>query len=346
MLEKPDIPNETISAFLKSEYGLPVSEVTFLPLGADQNTAVFRAESGDGNSSFVKLRRGAFNQSSVTFPHFLSNIGITQVITPLVTRKGRLWAGLEDFTLILYPYITGKNGYEQELRESHWIDFGKTLKRIHTALVPFALIKDIPQETFPTRERDFVKSLLNRPERDTYPDPVAAEVAGLLKTKRAEIFDLIGRAETLSRQLRSSSLDLIVCHSDLHAGNILIDAKDQLYILDWDDPILASKERDLMYIGGGQFGNRRTPKEEETLFYQGYGPTQINTVALAYYRYERMIQDISAYCQQLLLSTEGGEDREQSLGYLQSIFLPGNTIEIAYQADKTQNAVGYNRPDV
>ncbi len=39
---------------------------------------------------------------------------------------------------------------------------------------------------------------------------------------------------------------------------MLIDANDALYIVDWDNPILAPKERDLMFIGGGQMGDGRT----------------------------------------------------------------------------------------
>ena len=82
-------------------------------------------------------------------------------------------------------------------------------------------------------------------------------------------------------------------------------------------------------------GNWRPPEEEELLFYQGYGKAQIDPRALAYYRYERIIQDIAAYCEQLLLTAGGGEDRVQALRYLKSNFLPNNTIEIAYNSDKT-----------
>ena len=113
-----------------------------------------------------------------------------------------------------------------------------------------------------------------------------------------------------------------MCHSDIHAGNILIGADDAFYIVDWDNPILAPKERDLMFVGGGQGFTGHTPQEEETLFYRGYGETQIDPVALAYYRYERIIQDIAVYCEQLFLSDEGGEDRAQALRHFASNFLP------------------------
>lgn len=45
-------------------------------------------------------------------------------------------------------------------------------------------------------------------------------------------------------------------------------------------------------------------------------------VAVVYYSYERITEDIAIYCEQLLLSDQGGQDREQSLYYLKSNFLP------------------------
>ena len=74
------------------------------------------------------------------------------------------------------------------------------------------------------------------------------------------------------------------------------------------------------------------PQQEEALFYQGYGAASIDSYALAYYRYERIIANIAVECEQLLLTNEGGADREQALRYLISNFEPKGTIEIAYQA--------------
>jgi hypothetical protein len=101
---------------------------------------------------------------------------------------------------------------------------------------------------------------------------------------------------------------------------------------------LAAKERDLMFIGGGLVGVGHTPQEEVTLFYRTYGQTQIDPIALAYYRYERILQDIAEFCE-LILSTNGdGKDREQSFQYLISNFLPNSVLEIAYKSDKTLRA--------
>jgi spectinomycin phosphotransferase len=335
MLEKPDIQDEKIIACLQAEYGLLVAQVAFLPLGADLNTAVYRAVAADETSYFVKLRRGVFDETAAMLPKWLSDQGIRQIIAPLATTTGQLWASLDTFTLILYPFIAGHNGYEVDLSDRHWGDFGTALKRIHTAAVPPALTRRIPQETYAPQGREIVKTFLERIEADTFADPIAVKLAAFLKARRAEVLDLVGRAERLALALQNRTSEFIVCHSDIHAGNILIDANGALYIVDWDNPILALKERDLMFVGGAQFGDVRTPHEEEALFYRGYGQTQLDQVALAYYRYERIIQDIAIYCEQLFLTDEGGEDREQALHYFMSNFLPNGTIAIAYQADKT-----------
>jgi spectinomycin phosphotransferase len=335
VLEKPDLKDEKVIACLQNEYGLRVVQVAFLPLGADQNTAVYRVVAEDKAPYFVKLRRGVFDEAAVALPKFLSDQGIMQIIAPLTTKTGQLWASLEAFKLILYPFVEGHNGYEVGLSDRHWGDLGTALKSIHTVVAPPALIRCIQQETYSPQWREIVKTFLERVEVDAFDDPVAVELAAFLKARRDEILDLVRRAERLAQALQARSPKLILCHSDIHAGNILIDANDAFYIVDWDNPILAPKERDLMFIGGGQGFAGHNAQEEETLFYRSYGQTQIDPIALAYYRYERIIQDIAAFCEQILLTNEGGEDREQSLRYLTSNFLPNNTIEIAYKSDKT-----------
>lgn len=336
MLEKPDLQDEKIIACLRDDYELPVVRVTFLPLGVDRNAAVYHVVADDGTSYFVKLRRGVFDEIALALPKFLSDQGIEQIIAPLTTKPGQLWANLDAFKLYVYPFVEGHNGYEVDLSDRHWSEFGTALKRLHTVEVPPALIRRIRRETYAPQWREIVKTFLERVDVDVLDDSVAVKLAAFLEAKRETILDLVGRAERLAQALQAGSPEFVLCHSDIHAGNCLIGANDAFYIVDWDEPIMAPKERDLMFIGGGLMGAGRTPQAEETLFYRAYGHTQIDPTALAYYRYERIIQDIAVFCEKILLTNVGGKDREQSLHYLKSNFMPNNTIEIAYQSDRTQ----------
>jgi spectinomycin phosphotransferase len=184
-----------------------------------------------------------------------------------------------------------------------------------------------------------VKAFLARVDDRAFADPVAAKLAAFLQARRDEVLALVGQAERLALALPARALEFVLCHSDVHAANLLIAADGALYIVDWDNPILAPQDRDLMFIGGAQGFAGRSAREEEALFYRGYGrQTQIDPFALAYYRYERIVQDIAVYCEQLFSSSEGGQDREQSLRYLASNFLLNGAIESAYRSDPSANA--------
>ena len=91
-----------------------------------------------------------------------------------------------------------------------------------------------------------------------------------------------------------SGRPLVVCHTDLHAGNVLVDAAGGLHLVDWDAPLRAPRERDLMYAGAGQFGNRRFPAGEKALFYACYGDIPVHSDLLSHYRYARIIEDLAA----------------------------------------------------
>ena len=156
-------------------------------------------------------------------------------------------------------------------------------------------------ETYSPEWREKVKVLLEQVQERTFAKPVAAQLAECMKNKASEILHLVRSAELLSSILKLDSPELVLCHSDIQAGNILCDSAGDLYIVDWDTPILAPKERDLMFIGGG-VGSIWNSAPEEILFYRGYGKTEIKPVALAYCRFERILQDIGPFDEQLLMA--------------------------------------------
>lgn len=147
MLEKPHLQDEALIARLNDGYGLLASQLEFLPLGADAGTAVYRVLAGDGRPYFLKLRRGPLDEMSVAVPAFLAGQGIRQIIAPLRTTTGQLWSRLEPFTLTLYPFVEGADGFEVELSGSQWVELGAALKRIHTASLPAWLTRALPNET-------------------------------------------------------------------------------------------------------------------------------------------------------------------------------------------------------
>lgn len=339
MLTKPNLKNEEIIACLRDAYGIDVATITFLPLGADFNTAVYRVTTSTQTDYFLKLRSGEFLEASVSVPKYLADMGIKQVIPPLATKTGQLWTSLASFKAILYPYVEGRNGVEAKLSRDQWAQFGAAIKKLHSTDIPASITKDVPRETFSSKWRETVKAFLVRIESEVFEEPVAVKMALFLQSKRCEILKLVERDEELALAIQKQPIDYVLCHADMHGWNLFVDKENALYIVDWDTLIFAPVERDLMFIGAGIWDSGLTPDEEESLFYQGYGQTKINQDAMAYYRFERIIQDIGDYCEYIFLSDEGGDARMQCFEHLQPVFLPNGAIERAYQADRMREAI-------
>ncbi|HLY27519.1 MAG TPA: aminoglycoside phosphotransferase family protein [Aggregatilineales bacterium] len=334
MLEKPAIQDHQLLACLREEFGLNATQITFLPIGNDANSALFRAETGETSAYFVKLRSGDFDEMTVVVPRLLRDQNITAIIAPLSTRSGQLWTSLDNFKVCVFPFVEGHTGYDIALLDRHWIDFGRALKALHSAALPPMVTDRIQRERYADRWRSMVRQFQTLAEERQYDDPVAADLAEFLRDKKAEISHLVQRAEQLASVLATQSEPFVLCHADIHGRNILIDADNRLYLVDWDTLTLAPKERDLMFVGGGLIPNPRPAQEEERLFYQGYGQTQINAVALSYYRFERIVEDVASYSEQILMTDRGGKDRASGLQKLMNQFRPDNVVEIACRTEK------------
>ena len=331
MLEKPDLPDQRLLAGLRDGYGLRASQLVFLPLGVDINTAVYRAAAADDQQYFVKLRRGPFDELSVAVPSFLAGVGLQQVIAPLRTSAGQLAFRLDPYTLALYPFVEGVDGYAAALTEQHWAALGAAIKRLHTVRLPPAIRRGLQRETYASRYRQRVVAFQARLHGSRLADSIAAELAALLQARAVEVRQLVDGAERLARALQARPQVVVLCHADLHNGNLLLSPDGALHIVDWDTALLAPKERDLMFVGSGL---RRAGDEAQAAawFYQGYGPAEIDPLALAYYRCERIVQDIDAFCAQILETTEDSPDRRQALRFLMSQFEPHGVVDIALQS--------------
>ena len=333
MIIKPEIADETVIACLEQEYGLRIAQLTFLPLGGDLCTAVYRAVDDHRIPYFCKLRCADFDEISVELPRFLNEQGIPQILSPVSTEGGHLWAELEPYKLILYPFVDGTSGFDVELSDRHWESFGVALKLIHSTILPAALSRKIPKESYSSEWRDRCRDIIKRLDGGMIADPITRDLAAYLLARRETVLDLLERAERLAQILSSHSPEFVLCHSDIHPGNLFIEKNGDLYIVDWDYPVLAPKERDLMFIGGGQGYQGVTAQEEELYFYRNYGPAPIDPVAMAYYRYERNIVDITVEGTRVLTETLGEQERARSLEIITWAFLPDSTVEMAYKSD-------------
>ncbi len=300
-----------IQQLLASEYGLKVSKLEKLPLGADINASVYKAD-----EYFVKVKKGHDHDISLEVAELLQQTGFTHVISPIKTKKGLAFATIGDCTLIVYPFIKGQDAFLRKLTQEQWFLLGKALKAVHMIQVPEELQKRIRRETYSDTWRKIVREMFTQDNVPTF----------MLERKEI-LLRLVDRAEKLA--LTRKPAPFVLCHSDIHGGNVLLDEHNHVYIVDWDEPIMAPKERDLMFIGGG-VANVWNKPDEETWFYKGYGLSQVNHDLVSYYRSERIVEDVAVYYQEYLQASDS--QKEVIRNYVESMFEPRGVVDIAIAA--------------
>lgn len=323
---------------LKNNYNIVATSLMPLNLGADRDASLYIADTEGGGSYFVKLKRGDHSDTYLKLVAFLQAAGIENLISPVKAMDGTFTQKINNMRLVVYPFIRGDNGFNKPLSKNQWLTLGKALRQVHEIKLPPSIKDQIRIEAFSDKSRKAIHSIMEGIDRDPGVDEIANKFKAYLKGHKETILRLVNRAEALSQMIQSEPSEFVLCHSDIHAGNVLIDEKDSIYIVDWDEPIMAPKERDLMFIGGGVANVWNNP-HEEALFYTGYGKTSINRVILAFYRHERIVQDIVEFAEGLLFKTEEESVRREMYKHFLGLFEPNGVVEIAFKTDDGYSAL-------
>lgn len=138
---------------LKINYGINIQTLTELPLGADMNAFVYRAETAEKISYFVKLKHGDDHHIGTAILKLLHQANIQLIIPPMTTKDQQSFAHMGDLTLTVDPFIEGKNGFNQNLTDDHWVTLGKGLRQVHELKVPLAIAEQLRCENFSPSSR-------------------------------------------------------------------------------------------------------------------------------------------------------------------------------------------------
>jgi spectinomycin phosphotransferase len=237
--------------------------------------------------------------------------------------------GYPGYGIVLYPFVRGESAMVAGLSEDQWREFGSTLRAVHASRLGESLRGWLPLETFSLPSAASVRRLLALVGETGFKGPAATRLAAFLREQAEQIRRMLARAEALGGSLRRRPFELVLCHADIHAANVLVGDDGRIHLIDWDGPLIAPKERDLPFVVGSKIARAVEPREED-LFFEGYGPVEVDPAALVYYRYERIIEDIGEIGKSVFLNPSLGERaRAEAAEVAMSFFAPGGDIDRA-----------------
>lgn len=328
MIEDPGLDPEKLTGTLRTAYSIDASALTFIP-AYDLHAASYEVTAAEG-SYFLKVRFGAVHEASLDVPRALLEAGIPNILAPIRTQSAALRTPMDDRSLVLYPFARGHNAMVAGLTDDRWRTFGKTLRAVHDSGLEQQFADTLPVEGFSLAAGASVRRILELTRHQTFESAAATRFAEFWQAQAERIGAMLERADELGAQLRARSFDRVLCHADIHAANILV-TDDGMILVDWDAPMIAPRERDLLFVIGSRIARDVEPREE-AWFFEGYGAVEVDAAAIVYYRYERILEDMGVDADSVFGDASLAEPTRQAQADLVvSFFEPGGILETAEQ---------------
>lgn len=333
MLHPQELSSSHIAAVLAQAWGVRATSVVQRPAGADAGATVYQIGAHDGTRWWLKCRRYAVDEAVWQVLQYLRvSLGLAEVAAPQPALDGAPSVRAEGLQWTLFAYVEGQSGFEAALSQQQWRRLGEVLRQVHEARLPETLAAGLAQPGFDDDTAvERVGAWLRRGDaRWPLPDDLSAQYLRAWRQHRPRIAEVWQRCVDLRERLVRHPIRRVLCHGDLHAGNLLLRADGGLCLIDWDEMMLAPRERDLMLVGaavGGRWG-----REDPPCFREGYGDVAVDATRIAYYRHWRILQDVQEFHDLLLepgAASRPPTQRRQALRYMDEQFAPGNVVDSA-----------------
>ena len=291
MLEDPGLDAREATEALGIAYGIAAAGFTFVP-SYDMQSASYSVATIEGRF-FLKIHFGPVAGAPLDVPRALLEGGIASVLAPIRTVASTLWHPMDGGrTAVLFPFVAGQNAMVAGMTAGQWREFGTALRGVHDSGLQERFADRLPAESFALPSAAVARAVLaQRPAVDS---PAANRLSDLFAARAGRIGSMIQRAEELGSILAGRPVAHVLCHADIHAANVLVADDGRIYLVDWDGPMLAPRERDLLFVIGSRIARDVLP-HEEGWFFEGYGEVSVDREALVYYRYERILEDIGEF---------------------------------------------------
>jgi spectinomycin phosphotransferase len=206
-------------------------------------------ESFDHKNLFLKIYSDDnIPDSAFTFAHDLfAKVGIRNIAHPIATSNGQMRIRVGDFHIALFNWISGKTAQEHKLADRQLERLGELLVKVHqskTRIGDYAV-----GETFEIPFKDRLLAIfdgMSKINGDSTEYNMKLKV--FLEPLRHKFMQELETLETLQRKVKSMKLEFVNCHGEPSPGNVLSSDDGEVHLLDWDDPIFAPKEKDLLFF--------------------------------------------------------------------------------------------------
>ena len=314
MNTKLPIPNSLLTTAIQDHYAIPVHDLKFRAEGWGGYSYI--VSSVQNERFFLKLQNethtsGIFAANSPEFymplMHQLHTRHIVNLPELILTQNGDFSAQVAEFKIMVYRFIEG-----QEVGFGNWPvailpKLAEQVGKLHNAL-PKLEIKHPFVENFQIAFENEIIEYLHILET-TQPSIAKGRLklqAALLPRQEA-IRQQLSRLKELQAILRQQNPKKVICHTDLHGANLMTGVDGKLYLLDWENAMIAPPEHDLFFwVGEDQIWDVFFP-----IYQKQVGAVKLSHVTFEFYFLRRALEDIADFILSILRE-DGSDDRDSA----------------------------------
>ncbi|MEU8391876.1 phosphotransferase [Micromonospora sp. NPDC048843] len=317
---------------VRAGFGLRLSTMESVTSGADQHARLWLARDADGSRYAVKLSGGG-TSAGLVVTAYLAEQGVPGIAAPLRADDGRLSIDNDGRRLSVVPWVSDRRALDGPMTGAHWRAYGEVLAAVHEVPVTVELSRLLPAggAAYPSivTATRAMAARLRDPDPVDLADPLVMELAGVWSAAADRLGVLIREVEHRAVDKRDRPGANVVCHGDPHLGNLLLGADGRVWLIDWDDAVLAPPECDLMFVLGGVLAFAPITAEQQQAVLAGYGRTDVDPVRLAWFLAVRALDDLSDWTRQALDLDAEAADRDRAARIVRGLVSPVGLVTLA-----------------
>lgn len=304
---------------IRQGYGIEIANLEFLVRGFGGDC--YRAETAASSSYFLKIHDPVTNQmmaaSSRAFYLPLmyqlhSKDILPQIPHPLPTRGGDLSLSVGVNELVVTNFIEGELVGFGEMPAPILTRLAEMVGVLHRSRAQLEFEHPFIDQFEIVFEQDLLQSFGRLAALDGSASSEQIILREIVLSRQAEIETSLHRLKELQACAQKSGKPKVICHTDLHGGNLMTDPQGNLYILDWENALIAPPEHDLIFFAG------------EENFREGFWPHYAHQFAgagvdgeiLGFYFYRRGLEDIADFILRILRGDNGPERDQQEIQWM------------------------------
>jgi spectinomycin phosphotransferase len=246
-LTESKIDKSLLKRVIQENFGISVISLTLVPKWEAARACI--VESSKHTNFFLKIYLDdSIPDSAFWFAHDLyAKAGITNITHPVATSSGRMRMQLGDFHIALFDLISGTTAEQQKLTDRQLERLGELFARIHQSKTMIGEYSVRERFEIPFRDR-LVAIFDDMSKISGSSTKYKTQLKFFLELHRKQFTEELERLGELQRKVRRKNLEFVNCHGEPSPGNVLSSSSGEVYLLDWDDPIFAPKEKDLLFF--------------------------------------------------------------------------------------------------